>query len=222
MKKKIIIPTIAIAGVIALSFNMQSCTDSSGKGNVPRNSEPIPVRVVELKKSSGTHVIKASGQLTTDDETILGFKTSGIVSSILVKEGDFVKKGQLLLGLAGRSLRRAAITTFAPARASTRAVASPMPLLAPVTSATVPSSRSPMGGMVMQSPVARPRGGRRGRSKRTPAEWERRRRRSGCRELSCLIVVSNSGQDSTPWRSPPSGSSSDQYVRAAGVALQAT
>ncbi len=104
MKKKIIIPTIAIASVIALSFNMQSCTDSSGKGNVPRNSEPIPVRIVELKKSSGTHVIKASGQLTTDDETILGFKTSGIVSSILVKEGDFVKKGQLLATLDLREI----------------------------------------------------------------------------------------------------------------------
>ena len=104
MKKKIIIPTIAIASVIALSLNMQSCTDSSGKGNVPKNSEPIPVRVVELKKSSGTHVIKASGQLTTDDETILGFKTSGIVSSILVKEGDLVKKGQLLATLDLREI----------------------------------------------------------------------------------------------------------------------
>lgn len=104
MKIKIIIPTIAIATAIALSLNMQSCTDSSGKGNVPRNSEPIPVRIVELKKSSGTHVIKTSGQLTTDDETILGFKTSGIVSSILVKEGDFVKKGQLLATLDLREI----------------------------------------------------------------------------------------------------------------------
>jgi hypothetical protein len=45
---------------------------------------------------------------------------------------------------SSRSLRRAATATLAPARASVRAVASPMPLLAPVTSATVPSSRSPM------------------------------------------------------------------------------
>jgi RND family efflux transporter MFP subunit len=104
MKKKIIIPTMTIAIVVALSLNMQSCTDSSGKGNVPRNSEPIPVRIMELKKSSGIHVIKASGQLTTDDETILGFKTSGIVSSILVKEGDFVKKGQLLATLDLREI----------------------------------------------------------------------------------------------------------------------
>ena len=59
---------------------------------------------MELKKSSGTQVIKTSGQLTTNDETILGFKTSGIVSSILVKEGDFVKKGQLLATLDLREI----------------------------------------------------------------------------------------------------------------------
>ena len=39
-------------------------------------------------------------------------------------------------------MRRAATATVAPCRASALAVASPMPLLAPVTSATVPSSRS--------------------------------------------------------------------------------
>jgi RND family efflux transporter MFP subunit len=104
MKKNIIIPTIALAATIALSFTVQSCTDSSGKSNVPKNTEPIPVRIMELKKSSGTHVIKTSGQLTTNDETILGFKTSGIVSSILVKEGDFVKKGQLLATLDLREI----------------------------------------------------------------------------------------------------------------------
>ena len=104
MKKNIIIFTTAIASVFGLLVGMQSCTDSSGKSNVPKNSEPIPVRILELKKSSGTQVIKASGQLTTDDETILGFKTSGIVSSILVKEGDFVKKGQLLATLDLREI----------------------------------------------------------------------------------------------------------------------
>src|SRR4051812_1146554 len=44
---------------------------------------------------------------------------------------------------SSRSLRRAASATFAPWAASARAVASPMPLLAPVTSATGPSSVMP-------------------------------------------------------------------------------
>src|SRR5690349_15145346 len=45
---------------------------------------------------------------------------------------------------SSRSLRRATTATVAPSAASARAVASPMPLLAPVTSATVPSSLRPM------------------------------------------------------------------------------
>ena len=100
MKKNII--TIAVAA--AFLVGLQACTDSKGNNNVPKNSEPIPVKVIQLQKSTGTNTIKASGQLTTDDETILGFKTSGIVNSILVKEGDVVKKGQLLATLDLREI----------------------------------------------------------------------------------------------------------------------
>src|SRR5918992_96378 len=47
-----------------------------------------------------------------------------------------------------RSARRATSATVAPRAASALAVASPIPLLAPVTSATVPSSRSAMSAHV--------------------------------------------------------------------------
>lgn len=101
MKKYIIIT--AIAGVAALA--LQSCTDSKGDTNsVPRDAEPIPVKVIQLERSSVTNVVRSSGQLTTDDETILGFKTSGVVNSILVEEGDFVKKGQVLATLDLREI----------------------------------------------------------------------------------------------------------------------
>lgn len=105
MKKNNIISTMAItASLLAFTLSLQSCTDSKGNSNIPKNSEPIPVKVMQLRKSSGIHVIKASGQLTTDDETILGFKTSGIVNTILVKEGDYIKKGQLLATLDLREI----------------------------------------------------------------------------------------------------------------------
>ncbi len=104
MKTNIIISTLTFAGLFASAVVFQACTDSKGNANIPRNSEPIPVRIIELQKSEGNQVVKASGQLTTNDETILGFKTSGIVNSILVKEGDFVKKGQLLATLDLREI----------------------------------------------------------------------------------------------------------------------
>ena len=103
MKKNIIIISTVI-GIVALTFTLQSCTDSKGNTALPKNSEPIPVKVVQLEKSSTTQVIKASGQLTTDDETLLGFKMSGVVNSIFVKEGDFIKKGQVLATLDLREI----------------------------------------------------------------------------------------------------------------------
>jgi RND family efflux transporter MFP subunit len=103
MKKNIII-TLTFVGALASAVVLQSCTDSKGNANIPTNSEPIPVRVIQLQKSVGHQIIKASGQLTTNDETILGFKTSGIVNTILIKEGDFVKKGQLLATLDLREI----------------------------------------------------------------------------------------------------------------------
>lgn len=90
--------TLSVIAVLALAI--QSCTDSKGENQrIPKRAEPIPVKVLELKKSSIPHVIHASGQLSTDDETYLGFKTGGVVQSVFVKEGDAIKKGQLLAKL---------------------------------------------------------------------------------------------------------------------------
>lgn len=59
----------------------------------------IPVKVMELRKENSTATMAVSGQFTTDDEVMLSFKTGGIISSLSVKEGDAVKKGQLLATL---------------------------------------------------------------------------------------------------------------------------
>jgi len=88
----------ASIGLIVVMF--QSCTDGKGATHtIPKASEAIPVRVIDLKPSSGHAVIKASGQLTTNDETVLGFKTGGVVSRVYLREGDAVRKGQLLATL---------------------------------------------------------------------------------------------------------------------------
>src|SRR5688572_14615133 len=102
--KRYLNTALMVSGILVLSASLQSCTDSKGDSNIPKNSEPIPVKTIPLKKSEGTNSIKVSGQLTTSDETILGFKSSGIVNKILVKEGDRVKKGQLLATLDMREI----------------------------------------------------------------------------------------------------------------------
>jgi len=88
---------ILLVPVAALLFH--SCgTPASGKNN-STTSDTIPVRVMTLGQPSTLQGIAVSGQFTTDDETLLSFKTGGIINTIQVKEGDHVYKGELLATL---------------------------------------------------------------------------------------------------------------------------
>jgi RND family efflux transporter MFP subunit len=73
-------------------------TDGKASNNViPKGS--IPVKVSPIVMSENKIDIHGTGQFTTDDETLLSFKTSGIINQILVSEGDYIKQGQLLATL---------------------------------------------------------------------------------------------------------------------------
>lgn len=99
--KNLFIRTVAFVSLAAGLFAIvQSCTESQGKSaSIPRASDPVPVRIVSLEKSSTNDAVITSGRLTTDDETLLSFKTGGVVSGVFVKEGDRVAKGQVLATL---------------------------------------------------------------------------------------------------------------------------
>ena len=76
-----------------------SCKSPVTKNNVATLGDTIPVQIVKLDRQYGSTPIALSGQFTTDDEVMLSFKTGGIINSVLVKDGDAVKKGQLLATL---------------------------------------------------------------------------------------------------------------------------
>lgn len=75
-----------------------ACTHSETASQIT-DTDTIPVKVMALQKGNSKQKIAVSGQFTTDDEVMLSFKTGGIISSLSVKEGDAVKKGQLLATL---------------------------------------------------------------------------------------------------------------------------
>lgn len=83
--------------VILLSIN--ACKEDAPLKTSSEQTDQIPVRVMKAVKSIQNNTISAGGQFTTDDETILAFKTGGIISSVYVNEGDRVKRGQLLASL---------------------------------------------------------------------------------------------------------------------------
>jgi multidrug efflux pump subunit AcrA (membrane-fusion protein) len=79
---------------------MQACSSSEGKNEtISKNAENIPVKVTSLEKQHVKPVVNTSGIFTTDDETYLAFKVGGIISKIHVREGDAIRKGQLLASL---------------------------------------------------------------------------------------------------------------------------
>lgn len=78
---------------------LAACGKKEKQSDIPAKGAEIPVKVVALTKQTGNNTVLASGQFTTDDETYLSFLTGGIVKQLFVKEGDRVRKGQLLATL---------------------------------------------------------------------------------------------------------------------------
>jgi RND family efflux transporter MFP subunit len=86
--------------LIILAGLAQACSNSEGKSETGTTiTETIPVSVIELTREELKPVIQTSGLFSTDDETMLSFKTGGIIEKTYVKEGDAIRKGQLLATL---------------------------------------------------------------------------------------------------------------------------
>ncbi len=95
MKNSFNILTISTLSMLLLS----GCGNEPENPTLPKSFEAIPVEVISLTRTEVTGSVHSSGQFTTDDETMLSFKTGGIVDRIYVKEGDRIRKGQLLATL---------------------------------------------------------------------------------------------------------------------------
>jgi len=86
--------------IITAAWFAQACSNSNKKNEtIARFTEVIPVRVMAITQQELQPVVQTSGLFTTDDETLLSFKTGGIIEKIYVKEGDAIRKGQLLATL---------------------------------------------------------------------------------------------------------------------------
>ncbi len=92
-------PSILIL-ILSAAWIAQSCNNSEGKTETTTTPvEEIPVNVLPLEKQDIKPIVNTSGLFTTDDETNLAFKVGGIISNVYVKEGDAIRKGQLLAAL---------------------------------------------------------------------------------------------------------------------------
>lgn len=91
--------TLKYTGLLLCLPLIYGCSSKPKAVTSSANTDTIPVQVMALQQQSGNTSITVSGQFTTDDEVMLSFKTGGIINTVNVKEGDAVKKGQLLATL---------------------------------------------------------------------------------------------------------------------------
>ncbi len=105
MKKRIekTITTILIA-VLSLSFS--ACSDTSGK-KLDKNESTNLVEVIQVKEIQGNSEIPYSGTIEESESIPLSFSVVGSVAKVLVSEGDFVEKGQLLAVLNSETYKNA-------------------------------------------------------------------------------------------------------------------
>ncbi len=85
--------------VISFVFLLGCSSSAPSETNIPQAGEAIPVSLFPLQSSEMAAKVTASGTFSTKDETLLSFKLGGIVSKILVEEGDAVKSGQVVASL---------------------------------------------------------------------------------------------------------------------------
>lgn len=66
---------------------------------VQKTDNSIPVKVISSNALNENEPVETSGLLSSEQQSNLSFKTSGIINRIFVKEGDHVNNGQVLASL---------------------------------------------------------------------------------------------------------------------------
>lgn len=99
MKKIIITAAIPVTLAIVL-FTCGSSDTASEASQAPAIDDgAVAVRVTDVTEGNFSMPVVSSGLITTGTESRLSFKAGGIVTTILVEEGQAVTKGQLLATL---------------------------------------------------------------------------------------------------------------------------
>jgi RND family efflux transporter MFP subunit len=94
MKTTIKISMIALFA--STIFTMTACKEEK---KAEETDTTIPVKIISSSALSQAQAVETSGLLASENEAHLSFKIGGIINSVLVKEGDRVRKGQVLATL---------------------------------------------------------------------------------------------------------------------------
>ncbi|XHR95017.1 efflux RND transporter periplasmic adaptor subunit [Mucilaginibacter sp. UC70_90] len=91
---------IQLFSILIAAFTLiASCKEKHKEENPIGEPDIIPVKIASVATLGVPDQITATGLVSTEDEAKYAFKIGGVISRILVQEGQFFKKGQLLATL---------------------------------------------------------------------------------------------------------------------------
>lgn len=82
--------------ILCISCTQKESAENSAPAATQTFSNAFYVRTAPVVTTSLTDVIHVTGMIQSDTEARPSFKIGGVVDGIFVKEGDRVRKGQLL------------------------------------------------------------------------------------------------------------------------------
>ncbi len=99
---KIQFNTSALAGLVVLGVLFSSCSGDNHEA-VVNTSTPVSVTVANAA-SGPANTIRVSGQVNAKETAFISTRVMGFITSIKVKEGDNVQKGQLLATISNADI----------------------------------------------------------------------------------------------------------------------
>ncbi|MCD6451917.1 MAG: efflux RND transporter periplasmic adaptor subunit [Acidobacteria bacterium] len=88
--------TIGALFLLVFSIFFLSCSKDNNASLKGGEAIPVPVKVVSLTRGKLVDSISSTGSLEGSEKSAISPKISGIIKEVLVKEGDIVKKGDVL------------------------------------------------------------------------------------------------------------------------------
>lgn len=85
--------------IAAISVIVISCGSRANQPKQEKQDDRIPVKTAPISMDSASGNLISSGYLSTEGQARLSFKVGGVIDRIYVKEGEKIKRGQLLATL---------------------------------------------------------------------------------------------------------------------------
>lgn len=79
-----------------LTVKIQTLEEELGKKDNTANQKMTTVAITEVKESAFDHYIEVQGKVDGEDNIAVSAQTPGVITTVLVKEGDAVRKGQVM------------------------------------------------------------------------------------------------------------------------------